>query len=61
VYVPAAAGIRVFAATAGAAVATAPTGASWSGSLSWAVIGLAVLGCGLFEAARRRRKPHSAT
>jgi hypothetical protein len=60
VYVPAAAGIRVFAATAGAAVATAPDSTSWSITLSWAVLGIAVLGCVLFEANRRRRKRHSA-
>lgn len=57
VYVPAATGVRVFAATPGVAVPSAPTGKPWSGWLYWVLAaGTAALGCGVFEAGRRRRK-----
>jgi hypothetical protein len=57
VYVPTATGVRVFAATSGAAVPSAPTGEPWSGWLYWVLAaGTAAFGCGIFEAGRRRRK-----
>jgi hypothetical protein len=59
VYVPTATGIRVFAATAGTPVPSAHTGEPWSGWLYWLLaVGTAALGCGVFEAGRRRRKAH---
>jgi hypothetical protein len=60
VYVPAATGVRVFAATKAATVPSAATGEPWSGALYWLLVaGTAALGVFLFEAGRRRRKPHS--
>lgn len=59
VYVPAATGVRVFAATAGATVPSAHTGEPWAGWLYWVLAaGTAALGYGLFEVGRRRRKAH---
>jgi hypothetical protein len=59
VYVPTATGVRVFAATSGAAVPSAPTGEPWSSWLYWVLAaGTAAFGCGIFEVGRRRRKAH---
>ncbi len=56
-YVPAATGIRVFAATTGAAVPSAHTGEPWSGWPYWMLVAAtAALGYGMFEAGRRRRR-----
>jgi hypothetical protein len=57
VYVPTATGIRVFAATSGAAVPSASTGEPWSSWLYWVLAaGMAAFGGGIFEVGRRRRK-----
>jgi hypothetical protein len=59
VYVPAATGIRVFAATPGAMVPAAHTGEPWSGWLYWALAAAtAALGFCMFEVGRRRRRAH---
>ncbi len=59
VYVPAATGVRVFAATTAAAVPSAHTGEPWSGWLYWVLVaGAAALGYGVFEVGRRRRRAH---
>jgi DNA-binding beta-propeller fold protein YncE len=60
VYVPAATGVRVFAATTGATVPSAHTGEPWSGPLYWVLAaGAAALGYAMFEVGRRRRKANS--
>jgi hypothetical protein len=61
VYVPAATGVRVFAATTGATVPSAHTGEPWSGWLYWMLAaGTAALGYGIFEVGRRRGKARRA-
>jgi hypothetical protein len=60
VYVPAATGVRVFAATTGATVPPAHTGEPWSGWLYWVLTAAAAaLGYGVFAAGRHRYKAHS--
>jgi hypothetical protein len=56
-FVAAATGVRVFAATTGATVPQAHTGEPWSGWLYWVLAaGTAALGCGVFEVGRRQRQ-----
>ncbi len=60
VYVPAATGVRVFAATTGATVPPAHTGEPWSGWLYWVLTAAAAaLGYGVFAAGRHRHRAHS--